>query len=101
MMAWAADPTVIAAAADLNFALTEASDLFAKESGKPVKIAFGSSGNFACQIAWDGPFEMGMSADESYVHPRYGHPAGYQRRMANRTRACVPAPLPPPIPRRS
>lgn len=63
----AADPPVIAAAADLNYALAEVADLFTKETGRTVKLTFGSSGNFARQIAQGGPFEMYMSADESYV----------------------------------
>lgn len=70
-LAWAAPavaqdaPTV--AAADLQFALTEVADQFTKETGKTVKLSFGSSGNFHRQIKEGGPFEMYMSADEGYV----------------------------------
>lgn len=65
--ALAADGPVIAAASDLKFALTDVADLYARETGRAVRISFGSSGNFARQIAQGGPFEMFLSADESYV----------------------------------
>ena len=58
---------VVAAAADLQFALTEVAEAFRKETGREVRLAFGSSGNFARQIRQDAPFEVYFSADESYV----------------------------------
>lgn len=63
----AAEPPVIAAAADLQFALTEVAEAFTAETGQEVKLAFGSSGNFARQIRQGGPFEVYLSADEQYV----------------------------------
>lgn len=60
-------PPVIAAAADLKFALDEAAALFAAETGLAVETSFGSSGNFARQIEQGAPFQMFMSADEAYV----------------------------------
>lgn len=63
----AAEPPVIAAAADLQFALTEVAEAFKAETGQEVKLAFGSSGNFARQIRQGGPFEVYLSADEQYV----------------------------------
>jgi len=62
----AAEP-VIAAAADLRFAVTEIADAFKAETGKEVKLSFGSTGNFATQIREGAPFQMFMAADESYV----------------------------------
>lgn len=62
----AAVPTV-AAAADLRFALGELAGRFKAETGRDVRIAFGSSGNFAQQIENGAPFELFLSADESYV----------------------------------
>lgn len=59
-------PTV-AAAADLRFALAELADRFKAATGREVRIAFGSSGNFAQQIENGAPFELFLSADESYV----------------------------------
>lgn len=61
------DAPVIAAAADLKFALTEIAAAFETETGKSVKVTFGSTGNFATQIREGAPFQMYMAADESYV----------------------------------
>lgn len=58
---------VVAAASDLQFALKEVADLFARHSGKIVRLAFGSSGNFYRQIVEGAPFEVFLSADESYI----------------------------------
>jgi molybdate transport system substrate-binding protein len=58
---------VIAAAADLKFAVAEIADAFKAETGKEVKLSFGSTGNFATQIREGAPFQMYMAADESYV----------------------------------
>lgn len=63
----AAQPPVIAAAADLKFALEEVVAAFAAAGGSGVRLAFGSSGTFARQIEQGGPFEMFLSADEDYV----------------------------------
>jgi len=63
----AAEVPAIAAAADLNFALTEVAAQFTRDTGKSVKLTFGSSGNFTTQIQQGAPFEMFLSADESYV----------------------------------
>lgn len=63
----ASEPPTIAAAADLQFALTEVAELFERETGRSVKLAFGSSGNFARQIRQGAPFEVYLSADEDYV----------------------------------
>jgi molybdate transport system substrate-binding protein len=63
-----ADVPVIAVAANLQFALTEVAEAFAAETGREVKLAFGSSGNFVRQIRQGAPFEMFLSADEAFVH---------------------------------
>jgi molybdate transport system substrate-binding protein len=63
----AAERPLVAAASDLQFALTEIADAFAAETGRSVELAFGSSGNFARQIRQGAPFEMYLSADEDYV----------------------------------
>ena len=57
----------IAAAADLKFALEEIAAQFKTDSGNEVKLTFGSSGNFTQQIEQSAPFEMFLSADESYI----------------------------------
>jgi molybdate transport system substrate-binding protein len=63
----AADVPTIAAASDLQFALEEAAALFRKESGRDLKLAFGSSGNFFRQIRQGAPFQLFFSADEKFV----------------------------------
>jgi molybdate transport system substrate-binding protein len=63
----AEEPPAIAAAADLKFALTEIVERFAGETGRQVKVSFGSSGNFARQIEQGAPFQLFLSADESYI----------------------------------
>jgi molybdate transport system substrate-binding protein len=57
----------IAAASDLKFALDEIAAAWTRETGRPVRLAYGSSGNFRRQIAEGAPFELFLSADESYV----------------------------------
>ncbi|HSP57860.1 MAG TPA: molybdate ABC transporter substrate-binding protein [Halomonas sp.] len=63
----AAVPTV-AAASDLQFALTDAAQRFQDETGRELRLNFGSSGNFRRQIGQGAPFELYLSADEAYVH---------------------------------
>lgn len=58
---------LVAAASDLQFALSEIAQNFTQETGKQVKLSFGSSGNFQRQIKEGGPFEIYFSADEEYV----------------------------------
>ncbi len=58
----------IAAASDLQFALEEAANDFTRQTGKVVKLSFGSSGNYRRQIAEGAPFELFLSADEAYVY---------------------------------
>jgi molybdate transport system substrate-binding protein len=57
----------IAAASDLQFALSEAAVAFRRATGDDVRIAFGSSGNFTQQIENGAPFELFLSADEAYI----------------------------------
>ena len=57
----------IAAASDLKFALDEIVAVYASETGGAVRTVYGSSGNFRQQIAQGAPFQLFMSADESYV----------------------------------
>jgi molybdate transport system substrate-binding protein len=59
-------PTV-AAASDLNFALTEIATQFEHEHGQRVELVFGSSGTLTRQIRDGAPFELFLSADEAFV----------------------------------
>jgi len=63
----AAQAPAIAAAADLKFALAELADRVKAATGREVRVAFGSSGNFTQQIENGAPFELFLSADEGYV----------------------------------
>jgi molybdate transport system substrate-binding protein len=58
---------VVAAASDLNFALTEIADRFTRERKARVELVFGSSGTLARQIRDGAPFELYLSADEAFV----------------------------------
>ncbi|MFO8047363.1 MAG: molybdate ABC transporter substrate-binding protein [Halomonas sp.] len=62
-----ADVPTVAAASDLQFALTEAAERFHDDTGRELRFNFGSSGNFRRQIAQGAPFELYLSADEAYV----------------------------------
>ena len=62
-----ADTPAIAAASDLKFALEQIAADFRRTSGLDVKLVFGSSGNFFRQIQQGAPFELFLSADESFV----------------------------------
>jgi molybdate transport system substrate-binding protein len=58
---------LVAAAADLQFALEEIAGAFTAETGEVVRLSFGSSGNFARQIRQGAPYALYLSADEDYV----------------------------------
>lgn len=58
---------VVAAASDLQFALVAVAAQFERETGKKLRLTFGSSGNFARQIEQGAPFELYFSADEQFV----------------------------------
>jgi molybdate transport system substrate-binding protein len=61
-----AQEITLAAAADLQFALADVTDRFQKDTGKSVKVIFGSSGNFFTQIQNGAPFDLFFSADIEY-----------------------------------
>lgn len=62
-----AQRSTIAAASDLQFALEALRTQFQLDSGKSIQVVYGSSGNFYRQIREGAPFQMFLSADESYV----------------------------------
>lgn len=73
----AAEAPAVAAAADLQFALPDIAAQFTHETGRKLRLVFGSSGNFRRQIEDGAPFELFLSADQSYVDAlaREGHSA--------------------------
>lgn len=55
---------VVAAAANLQFAIEEIAKNFAADTGKEVRLSIGSTGNIARQIRQGAPFELFLAADE-------------------------------------
>jgi molybdate transport system substrate-binding protein len=62
----AAQEITVAAAADLQFAMQDVAARFQKDTGKSVKLTYGSSGNFFEQIQNGAPFDMFFSANLDY-----------------------------------
>jgi len=63
----AAQDFTVAAAADLQFAMQDIVTRFEKETGKSVKVVYGSSGNFFQQIQNGAPFDVFFSANLDYA----------------------------------
>ncbi|WP_128513647.1 MULTISPECIES: molybdate ABC transporter substrate-binding protein [Tabrizicola] len=61
------DAPVVAAAADLQFAVEEIAAAFEAETGMRVRLSMGSTGNFARQIREGAPFQIFMAADEQFI----------------------------------
>jgi molybdate transport system substrate-binding protein len=59
----AATEILVAAAADLNFAIKDIIADFEQKTGHHVKLSLGSSGNFYSQISNGAPFDLYFSAD--------------------------------------
>ena len=70
----AAQSISVAAAADLQSAMQDVAAQFQKETGKEVKLIYGSSGNFFQQLQNGAPFDMFFSANLDY--PRKLQTAG-------------------------
>jgi molybdate transport system substrate-binding protein len=70
-------PPIIAAAANLNFALTQIREQFARDRGLRVELVFGASGTLTRQILDGAPFELFLAADEEF--PRQLTAAGLTR----------------------
>lgn len=58
---------MVAAASNLRFALPPIESQFTAETGESVRSVFGSSGHFYRQIRQGAPYEIFLSADESYI----------------------------------
>jgi molybdate transport system substrate-binding protein len=70
----ATDEINIAAASDLQFVMKEIAARYETQTGRAVKLSFGSSGNFFAQIQNGAPFDLFFSADADY--PRKLEAAG-------------------------
>lgn len=62
----AAQAITVAAAADLQFAMQDVAAGFHRQTGKEVKLIYGSSGTFFQQIQNGAPFDMFFSANLDY-----------------------------------
>lgn len=62
----AAQDLTVAAAADLQSAMQEVAARFQRETGKSVKVIYGSSGNLFQQIQNGAPFDVFFSANLEY-----------------------------------
>jgi molybdate transport system substrate-binding protein len=62
-----AQEITVAAAADLQFAMQDITARFEKDTGKKVKVVYGSSGNFFQQIQNGAPFDLFFSANLDYA----------------------------------
>ena len=58
----------VAAASDLKFALDDIHAAFKAKTRQHIHLVFGSSGNLYRQIEQGAPFELFLSADESFVN---------------------------------
>jgi len=65
-MSPAQKPPRVAAAANLNFALTEIAKQFTQDDGMRVGLVFGASGTLTRQIQDGAPFELFLAADEDF-----------------------------------
>jgi molybdate transport system substrate-binding protein len=61
-----AQEITVAAAADLQFAMQDIAGRFQQQTGKTVKVTYGSSGNFSQQIQNGAPFDLFFSANVDY-----------------------------------
>jgi molybdate transport system substrate-binding protein len=59
-------PATVAAAANLNFALTDIARAFERAQGTRVELVFGASGTLTRQIQDGAPFEVFLAADEEF-----------------------------------
>lgn len=58
---------VVAAASNLKFALDEIAARFERDTGRRVRVTYGSSVNFFRQIVQGAPYELFLSAEEDFV----------------------------------
>ncbi len=60
-------PLTVAAAADLQFAFTDIAALYEAQTGQPVTLVFGSTGQLAQQIESGAPFDLFAAANIAFV----------------------------------
>src|SRR5438067_9785782 len=62
-----AEPLLVAAAADLQFAFPEIGALYKQQTGRQVTFTFGSTGQLEQQIENGAPYDLFAAADVSYI----------------------------------
>ena len=77
---------IVAAAANLNVALTEIAEQFARDGGVRLELVFGASGTLTRQIRDGAPFELFLAADEEF--PNMLVKAGLARDAGASTRSA-------------
>jgi molybdate transport system substrate-binding protein len=65
--ATAPETITVAAAADLLFAFQEIADLYEQETGRHVRLVFGSTGQLTQQIEHGAPYDLTAAANIAYV----------------------------------
>ncbi|MCK5830750.1 MAG: molybdate ABC transporter substrate-binding protein, partial [Methylococcales bacterium] len=78
----AADNPVIAVAASFKFAAKDIATAFHQDTGKKVRISYGSSGNLTRQIQQGSPFELFLSANSDYIKQLYQQERTLDKGMA-------------------
>lgn len=63
----APEPLLVAAASDLQFAFGEIARLYEQQTGRPVNVTFGSTGNLTAQIENGAPYDVLAAANVTYV----------------------------------
>jgi molybdate transport system substrate-binding protein len=61
------EPLLVAAAANVQFALAEIGQKFTEKTGQPVALSIGSSGNLTTQIENGAPFDVFVAANVAFV----------------------------------
>ncbi len=91
----AAGEITVAAAADLNIALSEVAASYQKATGNTVRLSFGSSGNLFNQIQNGAPFDVFFSADLDYpqklIGAGFAEASSFYRYAVGRLVLWVPA----------
>jgi molybdate transport system substrate-binding protein len=85
----------VAAAADLQFAMTDLVEQYKNQTGNTVNVTYGSSGNFFSQILNGAPFDLFFSADSDYprqlVIASLADPASFYKYALGRIVIWAPA----------
>ena len=61
------DPLLVAAAANVQFAVAEIGQKFTEKTGRSVEFSFGSSGNLTTQIENGAPFDLFVAANVAFI----------------------------------